>query len=119
MDAREREGNFNQRIRNLGNCQLLAERLKHDQQRRVLVSTFEDAAKSMEFCCSGCFSEHSTLSALTQKKATKPSYGVSPSPCQALQKGHNEHSLLSVGLTMWTSSLNNECNCGPTLYGCP
>ncbi|XP_064284038.1 uncharacterized protein LOC135304962 isoform X2 [Passer domesticus] len=56
--------------RSLGNCQLLAETLKHDQQRRVLVSTFEDAVKSMEFCCSGCFSEHSTLSALTPKIAT-------------------------------------------------
>ncbi|KAM3668671.1 uncharacterized protein VK521_006248 isoform 1-T1 [Ammospiza maritima maritima] len=45
-------------------------KLKHDQQRRVLVSRFEDAVKSMEFCCSGCFSEHSTLSALTPKIAT-------------------------------------------------
>ncbi|XP_009281448.1 PREDICTED: uncharacterized protein LOC103902166 [Aptenodytes forsteri] len=45
-------------------------RLKQDGQRRVLVSTFEDAVKSMEFCCSGCFSEHSTLSALTPKIAT-------------------------------------------------
>ncbi|XP_050162532.1 uncharacterized protein LOC126635382 isoform X2 [Myiozetetes cayanensis] len=43
-------------------------RLKYDGQRRVL--TFEDAVKSMEFCCSGCFSEHSTLSALTPKIAT-------------------------------------------------
>ncbi|XP_014741141.1 PREDICTED: uncharacterized protein LOC106858805 [Sturnus vulgaris] len=45
-------------------------RLKDDGQRRMLVSTFEDAVKSMEFCCSGCFSEHSTLSALTPKIAT-------------------------------------------------
>ncbi|KAK4820225.1 hypothetical protein QYF61_021730, partial [Mycteria americana] len=28
----------------------------------LIPSTFEDAVKSMEFCCSGCFSEHSTLS---------------------------------------------------------
>lgn len=29
------------------------------------------------------------------------------------QKGHNQHSLLSVGLTVWKSSLNDECNCVP------
>lgn len=28
-------------------------------------------------------------------------------------KGHNQHSLLSVGLTVWKSSLNDECNCVP------
>ncbi|CAL8367733.1 unnamed protein product [Boreogadus saida] len=30
-------------------------------------------------------------------------------------KGHNQHSLLSLGWIVWKSSLNNECNCGPDL----
>ena len=33
-------------------------------------------------------------------------------------EGHNQHSLLSVGWIVWTSSLNNECNCGPTFDHC-
>lgn len=31
-------------------------------------------------------------------------------------KGHNQHSLLSVGWIVKESSLNNECNCVPDLH---
>lgn len=90
----------------------------------------------------GCFSEHSTLSVSLELKS-KPStvdctlwLPILSSPAfricwrqetkaghtrtfsfpgrDSLFKGHNQHSLLSVGWTVWTSSLNNECNCGPT-----
>lgn len=37
----------------------------------------------------------------------------STSISQTRSKGHNQHSLLSVGLTVWKSSLNDECNCVP------
>lgn len=56
--------------RHVRSCQLHAWRRKWDRQRRVLVLTFKDAVKSMEFSCSGCFSEHSTLSAFTPKIET-------------------------------------------------
>lgn len=90
----------------------------------------------------GCFSEHSTLSVSLELKS-KPStvdctlwltiirYSMAFRICRRRKlkaghprmfssprrdyflKGHNQHSLLSVGWTVWTSSLNNECNCGP------
>lgn len=90
----------------------------------------------------GCFSEHSTLSVSLELKS-KPStvdctlwltiiyYAMACRICWRQEtkaghtrmfsslcrdyflKGHNQHSLLSVGWTVWTSSLNNECNCGP------
>lgn len=89
----------------------------------------------------GCFGEHSTLSVSLELKS-KPSTvdctlwltiicsvalrfcwrqktkaghtRTFSSPCRDyFSKGHNQHSLLSVGWAVWTSSLNNECNCGP------
>lgn len=36
-----------------------------------------------------------------------------PTPQKKTYKGHNQHSLLSVGLTVWKSSLTDECNCVP------
>lgn len=42
-----------------------------------------------------------------------PRRNQSTSISHSCSKGHNQHSLLSVGLTVWKSSLNDECNCVP------
>lgn len=85
----------------------------------------------------GCFSEHSTLSVSLELKS-KPSTvdctlwpttistrgfrncwrqetkaehtGTFPSLGRGSLKGHNQHSLLSVGWTVWTSSTEQQCN---------
>lgn len=60
-----------------------------------------------------CRNRRDGYTAAQRRLCLVPRINKSTSISQSRSKGHNQHSLLSVGLTVWKSSLNDECNCVP------